>query len=159
MWAPWRIEYIRTPGKSDGECILCQKANSSNDSDELIVYRGKHSFVLLNLYPYNNGHLLITPYEHTSDFEYLPRETQLEMMDLVSTGMKIIKKSMNAEGFNFGANFGDIAGAGIDEHVHLHLVPRWKGDTNFMPVLGHTKVMVEDLKSTRDLLAKEFNKI
>ncbi|MBC8213763.1 MAG: HIT domain-containing protein [Candidatus Marinimicrobia bacterium] len=159
MWAPWRIEYIRTPGKSDGECILCQKAHSKNDRDELIVYRGKYSFVLLNLYPYNNGHLLITPYKHTSNFDSLNRETQIEMMDFVSKSMKIIKKIMNAEGFNFGANFGDIAGAGIDEHVHLHLVPRWKGDTNFMPVLGHTKVMVEDLKSTRDLLKKEFNKI
>ena len=112
----------------------------------------------MNLYPYNNGHLMVLPYEHCSAFDKLPSETQIEMMKLTSDCMDIIRRTMKAEGFNFGANFGQVAGAGIEEHLHFHIVPRWNGDTNFMPVLGHTKVQVDGLKETRQLIADEFKK-
>jgi ATP adenylyltransferase len=156
LWAPWRMDYIRTPKDNHKSCVLCEKIKSSNDIENLVVFRGDFSFIILNLYPYNNGHLLVIPYEHCDDFSELSTETQIEMMNLSSRAMKIMKSKMNAEGFNFGANFGSAGGAGIDDHIHLHIVPRWDGDTNFMPVLGHTKVQVDGLIETRNFLAKHF---
>ena len=156
LWAPWRMEYIRAPKPSNNNCIFCEKLNSDKDDDNLIIYRGEKSFILLNLYPYNNGHAMVSPYEHKSEFHTLDIETQLEMMKLSSKLMKIIKSEMKSEGFNFGANFGSAAGAGIKEHVHLHIVPRWKGDTNFMPILSHTKVQVDGLKETLQFLKPFF---
>ena len=102
---------------------------------------------------------MVTPYEHEEHFELLPLDTQLEMMSLSSKAMKVLKQNLNADGFNFGANFGEVAGAGIKEHLHMHIVPRWIGDTNFMPVMGHTKVMIDGLKETRKLLFEAFNKL
>ncbi len=127
-----------------------------SDEDNLVVHRGEFAYVLLNLYPYNNGHLMIAPYEHEKNFDRLQADIQLEMMNLMTLSMKILRESLNADGFNFGANFGEVAGAGIKEHLHLHLVPRWIGDTNFMPVMGHTKVMVDGLKETRKKLSEAF---
>ena len=157
LWAPWRIDYIRTP-KEDG-CVFCAKSEPGDDRESLVLFRGKNSFILMNLYPYSNGHLMIAPYQHTSKTLELSRETNLEIIHMVNQSMEILKIAMKAEGFNFGANLGKIAGAGIEEHLHYHVVPRWTGDTNFMPILGHTKVMVEGLKETWDILEPNFNKI
>jgi ATP adenylyltransferase len=118
-----------------------------------------NSFVLMNLYPYNNAHLLISPYNHVDTTLNLSSQVLNEMMYLANESMSIIKMTMNAEGFNFGANIGAIGGAGIKDHVHFHVVPRWLGDTNFMPVIGHTKVMVEGLLETYDMLKPKFDKI
>ena len=156
LWAPWRMGYIRTSKNKFGPCIFCDKSKMGKDDENLVVYRLEHSYVLLNLYPYNNGHLMVAPYEHESNFDKLKSDTQVEMMNLVSLSMNILRENLNADGFNFGANFGEVAGAGIKEHLHFHLVPRWIGDTNFMPVMGHTKVMVDGLKETRKQLADAF---
>ncbi|MBA7610960.1 AP-4-A phosphorylase [subsurface metagenome] len=155
LWAPWRMEYIRAPETADG-CIFCDKPAAGDDWENLIVYRGQHAFVMMNLYPYNNGHVLIAPYRHVSEFDDLEPPVQLEMLDLVSRAMAIMRREMQAGGFNFGANIGAAAGAGIEPHIHLHVVPRWSGDTNFMPVIGGTKVQVQSLRETRDLLAAGF---
>ena len=151
------MEYIRSP-KYNG-CIFCEKSTSDLDRDNLVLFRGKDSFVLMNLYPYNNAHLLIAPYDHVDNTIVLRENVILEMMNLANAAMGIIKNNMNAEGFNFGANIGAIGGAGIKEHIHFHVVPRWLGDTNFMPVIGHTKVMVEGLLETFDALKPHFDKI
>ncbi len=157
LWAPWRMEYILAPKPVD-ECIFCDKPAAGDDRENLIVCRGKQAFVMMNLYPYNNGHVLIAPYRHVPEFDDLEPEVQLEMLNLVSRAMSIMRREMQAGGFNFGANIGAAAGAGIEPHIHLHLVPRWTGDTNFMPVVGGAKVQVQSLRETRDLLAAGFLK-
>jgi len=151
------MEYIRGP-KEDG-CIFCDKSASDQDRDNLVLFRGKESFILMNLYPYNNAHLLVAPYKHANTTLGLPSETLSEMMFLVNESIRIMSISMQAEGFNFGANIGAVGGAGIKDHVHFHVVPRWQGDTNFMPIIGHTKVMVEGLQETFDELKPQFDKI
>ena len=158
LWAPWRMGYIRTPKNEFGPCIFCDKAKIGDDEENLVVHRGEYAYILMNLYPYNNGHLMVAPYEHEEHFDSLPLDTQLEMMSLSSEAMNVLRRSLNADGFNFGANFGEVAGAGIKEHLHMHIVPRWIGDTNFMPVMGHTKVMIDGLKETRKQLADTFGK-
>ena len=157
LWSPWRMEYIRSP-KEKG-CIFCQKSDNKKDRDNLVLFRGNDAFVLMNLYPYNNAHLLIAPYEHADTTLALSPQVSNEMMYLANESMRLIKMTMNAEGFNFGANIGAIGGAGIKDHIHFHVVPRWLGDTNFMPVIGHTKVMVEGLLETFDELIPHFRKI
>ena len=157
LWSPWRMDYIRTP-KEKG-CVFCEKSKDDQDRKNLVLFRGKDSFVLMNLYPYNNSHLLIAPYDHLDTTVDLSPQVLNEMMYLANESMSIIKMTMNAEGFNFGANIGAIGGAGIKDHVHFHIVPRWLGDTNFMPVIGHTKVMVEGLLETYDMLKPHFDKI
>ncbi len=157
MWSPWRMEYVRTP-KDDG-CVFCKKSASDQDRNNLVLFKGTNSIVLMNLYPYNNAHLLIAPYKHVDTTLELSSQVSNEMMNLANESMRIIKMAMNAEGFNFGANIGAIGGAGIKDHIHFHVVPRWLGDTNFMPVIGHTKVMVEGLLETYDELKPHFEKI
>jgi len=157
LWAPWRIEYIRSP-KEDG-CIFCDKPAGDNDREDLILYRGEKVFILMNLYPYNNAHLMIAPYIHVDNTEELDADTYKEIMVLADQSMAILKETMGAQGFNFGANIGAVAGAGIEEHIHFHIVPRWAGDTNFMPVLGHTKVEVQGLQECYDLLRPHFDRI
>ncbi|MFH1850896.1 MAG: HIT domain-containing protein [Candidatus Neomarinimicrobiota bacterium] len=157
LWAPWRMEYIRAPKATD--CIFCDKSRQNKDRANLLLYRGKDSFVLMNLYPYNNGHLMIAPYRHGDSIHDLSAEAKLEIMTLADQTMKILARQMNTQGFNFGANLGAAAGAGIAEHLHFHIVPRWSGDTNFMPVLGHTKVMVQGLLETYDQIKPEFDLI
>ena len=158
LWAPWRMEYILSKKTNSDTCIFCDKKDGSDDDENLIVFRGKYSMILMNLYPYNNGHLMIIPYSHKEKFESLSKKTQNEMMILVSKSMTILRKTLNAEGFNFGSNLGEAAGAGIKEHLHFHIVPRWTGDTNFMPVIGQTKVQVDGLRETRKKLNKAFLK-
>ena len=157
LWAPWRIDYIRTP-KEKG-CIFCNKSNDEDDRESLILYRGNESFVLMNLYPYSNGHLMISPYQHTSDTNDISSQGNEEIMWLANQSMNILTHAMNAEGFNFGANLGKAGGAGIEEHIHYHIVPRWSGDTNFMPVVGNTKVLVEGLRESWDNLKPHFDSL
>ena len=157
LWAPWRIDYIRSE-KEEG-CIFCDKPANGDDRTMLILYRGEYSFVLMNLYPYNNGHLMIAPYQHTGNTQELSYSSRSEIMELADQTMMIQKNVMNAEGFNYGANIGYSGGAGIADHIHFHIVPRWAGDTNFMPVVGHTKVQVQGLRETYDDLKPHFDKL
>ena len=157
LWAPWRMDYIRTP-KEDG-CVFCKKHQSTKDRENLLLFRGEESFVLMNLYPYSNGHLMISPYKHTSNTNDISSIGNQEIMFLTNKSMEIIKNIMGADGFNIGANLGKAAGAGIEEHLHFHIVPRWIGDTNFMPVVGNTKVMVEGLQETWDSMKPQFDLI
>lgn len=154
LWAPWRIEYIKAP--KNEKCVFCEKLEQNDDRETLILYRGSFSFVIMNLYPYNNAHLMFAPYQHVDDPTKLSMDTKTEIVSLVDSAMKILRKTLKAEGFNYGVNIGKAAGAGIEEHVHYHLVPRWIGDTNFMPVIGHTKTVVEGLQETYDSLKAEF---
>ena len=153
LWAPWRIEYVRAPKEEDG-CIFCDLPAANDDKESLILLRGASAYVVLNRFPYNNAHLLIAPFEHNSEFDALAAGTQHEMLSLATRSMAVLRQELDAGGFNFGANFGAAAGAGIEEHVHLHVVPRWTGDTNFMPVIGTTKVQVQGLQDTWELLTK-----
>lgn len=155
LWAPWRMEYIKSENKSDG-CIFCQKSAEIKDRENLILYRGESCFVIMNFYPYNNGHLMVVPYLHTSKFSDLSEKEHLEIMRVMRKSMDILTEIMKCEGFNVGLNLGRCAGAGIDQHLHFHIVPRWEGDTNFMPIVGHTKVISEALFETWDNLKKYF---
>ncbi|ASJ14273.1 HIT family protein [Thermococcus radiotolerans] len=157
MWAPWRIEYIRSP-KHDG-CIFCDFPKENRDKERLILYRGKHCFIIMNNYPYNPGHVMIAPYRHVGRWEDLTDYELLEMMQLSQLMIKALKKTMKPQGFNMGVNLGRVAGAGIDDHVHLHIVPRWNGDTNFMPVIADTKVIPESLEEAYDELKKAIDEI
>lgn len=147
LWTPWRMEYILDNSKSS-RCVFCHKPKEDDDRTNLILHRGKKSFVIMNRYPYNNGHLLITPYSHVGDMEGLSEEELCEMTIEMQRSIGILKKVMNPDGFNMGMNLGKAAGSGIDDHIHLHIVPRWKGDTNFMPVLSDVRVMPEHLDDT-----------
>lgn len=156
LWAPWRIEYITNPKEKD--CFFCKYPKENNDKKRLIISRGKSAFVIMNFYPYTNGHLMVAPYEHTSEFSDLGNDTKLEMINLVEGSIRVLKKVMNPQGFNIGLNLGEVSGAGIKDHLHFHIVPRWSGDTNFMPVIAHTKVIVEGLQETWEKLRSEFNR-
>ena len=158
LWAPWRMDYIRAPKKVSRN-TFSSKLDEGSDKDNLILYRGAYCFVCMNLYPYNNGHLLVVPYEVVDRPENLQNEVLFEIMEISTMAMKILREKMNAEGFNFGANIGSSSGAGIAEHLHFHIVPRWSGDTNFMPVVGQTKVHVQGLEDTYNDLIGLFKKI
>ncbi|MEC8839028.1 MAG: HIT domain-containing protein [Candidatus Neomarinimicrobiota bacterium] len=157
LWAPWRINYIRE--QKEKGCIFCSKQKSTDDKNSLIFSRGDHSFVLMNLYPYNNAHLLISPYEHVETTDKLDLETLNEIIWFANESMIIMKENLKADGYNFGANIGSAGGAGIVDHIHFHVVPRWNGDTNFMPVISETKVQVQGLQETYDELKIHFDKI
>ena len=157
LWAPWRISYIRD--QKEKGCVFCLKQKSNDDRHSLILSRGAHSFVLMNLYPYNNSHLLISPYKHVENTEKLNIEALNEIIWFANESMIIIKETLNADGYNFGANIGSAGGAGIADHIHFHVVPRWNGDTNFMPIIGETKVQVQGLQETYDELIIHFDKL
>lgn len=157
IWAPWRINYILGP-KETG-CLFCEKLQAKNSREALILYQGKKSFVMMNLYPYNNGHLMIAPYRHLSSLDLLEKNDLLDLMQLVQESAKIIKQLFKPDGLNIGINEGKVAGAGVADHLHLHTVPRWSGDTNFMPVLSDTRVISEHLFSTYDKLLPYFEKL
>jgi ATP adenylyltransferase len=144
IWTPWRYEYVSSVDEREG-CIFCDKAKEENDRENLLVHRGERCFAILNLFPYTTGHLMIAPYEHTGTIEKLDPETLTEMMVLAQRCMSAIREIFGPEGFNLGVNISRVAGAGITEHVHLHLVPRWKGDSNFMPVIAETRVLPRTL--------------
>lgn len=154
VWAPWRIEYIRAE-KPTG-CILCDKPKETKDKENYLLYRGKKNFIMLNSYPYNPGHLLIAPYRHIGSLEELTEAERNEHYELVSRSIVVLKKVFRPAGFNLGANLGRVAGAGIEDHFHSHIVPRWQGDNNFMPVLGETKVIPQALADTYQTLIGKF---
>jgi ATP adenylyltransferase len=143
------MAYIMSDKKSES-CVFCQKLaqGPENDHENYVLFRGEHAFVVLNLYPYNNGHLMVLPYDHIASLEDLPLDVQAEMIHLVSHFIKLVRLAMAPTGFNVGMNIGKAAGAGIDDHVHIHIVPRWHGDTNFMPIVAETRVIPEWLDDT-----------
>jgi ATP adenylyltransferase len=157
LWAPWRIQYIK--GAPPEGCVFCVLPTEGRDRDHRIVYRGQRVFVILNTFPYNSGHLMVVPYRHVADLGALQDDEALELVHLTTAAIEAITGTYGAEGFNVGVNLGRAAGAGIVDHVHLHVVPRWVGDTNFMPVLGEVKVLPEDLSVTHDRLAKALQDV
>jgi ATP adenylyltransferase len=153
LWRPWRMNYVRNiESFRDEVCIFCSKSAQSDDAKSLILYRGDTAFIIMNLYPYNTGHVMVAPYRHIGDLELLEETELKELMVLTNLAIKAIKREMNPHGFNLGINLGKAAGAGFDEHVHMHIVPRWQGDTNFMPVVGESKVMPENIADTYERL-------
>lgn len=151
LWAPWRIKYIL--GKKEG-CIFCDKVKENKDRENYILLRGKNAFVMLNTFPYSNGHLMVAPYKHVPDLEGLEKDVLAELMGLVKICTQILKKTLNPEGFNIGANLGKVAGAGVEGHIHIHIVPRWEGDSSFISTVGETKIIPESLDDTyRKLLS------
>jgi ATP adenylyltransferase len=155
LWAPWRLQYV-TQEKTEGGCIFCDKPKLGDDRAARIVHRGASAYVILNTFPYNNGHIMVAPFAHVSAIEDLPPETLHEMMDLAQQCARVFKMSFHPDGLNLGFNLGAAAGAGIKDHLHMHLVPRWVGDTNFMPVLADVRVIPQSLEQTYDLLAEGF---
>ena len=152
LWAPWRSKYIYLRKRSG--CIFCLARKSKNTKKLYILERSKHSFSLLNLYPYNNGHVMVAPYRHVKSLELLSDEELLDVISLINKTKVLIDKKMKPHGFNIGLNIGKTAGAGFAGHVHAHIVPRWNGDTNFMPVIAGSKVISESLDSVYELLRK-----
>jgi ATP adenylyltransferase len=157
LWAPWRMEYIKGP-QQEG-CILCDMPAAGNDAEHLILFRGKYNYVIMNLYPYSNGHLMIAPFAHVADYADLDGPTLLECSMMTQEALRCLRAAFSPDGVNVGLNLGRVAGAGILDHVHLHVVPRWQGDTNFMPVLSETKVISEHVRSTYEQLRPYFEKI
>ena len=153
LWTPWRYRYVSQAGKSS-ECIFCNAAASNLDAETLIVLRGAKTFVILNRYPYTTGHVMIVPYEHTADFSGLNAEATGEMMQFAQRVQRALLQTYSPEGFNLGMNLGKMAGAGIADHLHLHLLPRWTGDTNFMTSIGETRLGPEELPVTYEKLRK-----
>ncbi|MEJ5173618.1 MAG: HIT domain-containing protein [Hydrogenothermaceae bacterium] len=147
LYSPWRSQYIDGLEKSEG-CFLCKAFEERDDEKNLVLYRGKNVFVILNLYPYNAGHLMVCPNQHIGDFTQLDSETLCEISLITQKMVKLLKIVLKPDGFNIGYNLGRSAGAGLETHIHNHIVPRWNGDTNFMPVLGETRVISYDLKET-----------
>jgi ATP adenylyltransferase len=156
LWAPWRMAYVGTKEPTAG-CIFCEKPKQESDADNLIVHRGKTGFVILNAFPYNNGHLMIVPYRHLSDLRQMEPGELLEWMTLTQLSLSALEQAFGPEGYNLGINMGKVAGAGIADHVHLHIVPRWNGDTNFMPVIGDVKVLPEALGRSFEKLKAAFD--
>ena len=154
IWAPWRIQYILEE-KPKG-CILCDKPGENKDRENYILSRGRHNFIMLNSYPYNPGHLLIAPYRHTGSLEDLAEAERNEHFAMVSRTITILREVFKPGGFNIGANLGKVAGAGIDDHFHSHIVPRWQGDTNYVPVLGDIRVVPQALADTYKMLEGKF---
>jgi ATP adenylyltransferase len=162
LWSPWRSQYIDSflDKHKSKECILCEMAKEeTGDLTNLLIEKGEYTFTVLNLYPYNNGHLMIVPYAHKEDFDQLTSAENIEIMEKLQMAIKALKMTIGPEGFNIGANVGKVSGAGIDDHIHFHIVPRWNGDTNFMPVLGEVKVISQELQSTKKKLLEAYSKI
>ena len=147
LYAPWRFTYIKSTveQKENGRCIFCE-AVKKDDDEALILIRGEYAYVIMNLYPYNSGHVMVVPYRHISDYTRLSIEEAKEIHILASAAIEAIREVMHPHGFNLGYNLGRVAGAGIEDHIHLHIVPRWNGDTNFMPVIAGVKVLSQDVR-------------
>ena len=157
IWAPWRLDYVKDAAKdSESECIFCTKPAEGDDEANFIVHRGDRCYVILNLFPYTNGHLMIAPYEHLATLPELDRETVAETMALAQRAMVVLDERYEPHGYNLGINQGRVAGAGYEGHVHMHVVPRWSGDTNYMPVLADTRVMPQTLEQTYQALRGQF---
>ena len=160
LWAPWRSAYIRSARRETARCIFCfGKLNTLARRRRLVLYDGSDAVVMLNRYPYNNGHLLIAPRRHTADFEQLRPAESAALFTLQTASVRIMKRALAPHGFNLGVNLGRVAGAGIADHLHWHVVPRWNGDTNFMPVLSQTRVASEHLEASFALLEPLFREL
>lgn len=147
LWSPWRMEYINNHDKVEG-CVFCNAINAADGQENLIVMRGKLAFVILNRYPYTSGHLMVVPFAHRPALDELDSDTRAEIMELTNQAVLALLRIYHPQGFNLGMNIGAVAGAGIAEHVHLHIVPRWGGDTNFMSAVADTRVLPESLEET-----------
>ncbi len=154
IWAPWRVQYIE--GEKPEGCFLCEKPAESDDAANYILFRGEWNFVVLNAYPYNPGHLLVAPYRHIASPELMTAEESQEHFDIISRAVAVFRKVYKPGGLNIGINLGRAAGAGLEDHVHTHVVPRWHGDTNFMPVFADVKVLSDSLDNVYRKLAGEF---
>jgi ATP adenylyltransferase len=157
IWAPWRMKYILSD-KTQG-CAFCQALQAGDDKANYILYRGEKAFIILNTFPYTNGHVMVVPYAHIGDLVELDRETLLDMMLLTQKTLQAMRQAMGPHGFNVGLNLGEAAGAGIQDHVHIHIVPRWQNDTNFMPVLADVRVIPDSLEETYDKLHAALHKL
>jgi ATP adenylyltransferase len=158
IWAPWRLPYVKDASKDKEErCIFCTKPAENDDQRNFVVHRGPLCFVILNTFPYTNGHLMVAPYEHTPALQELDAETVAEMMALSQAAMRRLEEVYSPHGYNVGFNQGRIAGAGFESHIHMHVVPRWGGDTNFMPVLADTRVMPQTLEQSYEALRGGFD--
>jgi ATP adenylyltransferase len=157
IWAPWRLEYVKDAAKdAEDECIFCISSDGGDDEADLIVHRGERCFVILNKYPYTNGHLMVAPFEHVDTLQALDTATVGEIMELAQRGMKALESTYAPHGYNVGFNQGRVAGAGVEHHIHMHVVPRWGGDTNFMPVLADTRVMNQTLADSYATVREAF---
>jgi ATP adenylyltransferase len=157
LWAPWRMKYVKS--KKLDECIFCSLPKENDDEKNFILHRGQSAFIIMNIFPYNSAHLMISPFQHIGCLTEQDASQFKEMNQLISGCVKILRAAINPEGFNIGYNIGKAGGAGYDEHIHCHIVPRWIGDTNFMPVLGETKVHPEHLKVTYNKLLPYFKNL
>ena len=161
LFSPWRSQYIASfsdKTRKDDACIFCAAVKEKKDARNLILLRRKYCFVMMNLYPYNSGHLMIIPYTHTAELSTLSAKEHADIMTTTSLAIDALAATMKPHGFNFGSNFGRVAGAGIDQHLHFHVVPRWNGDTNFMPTLADTRVVSESILATYKRLKRNFVK-
>jgi ATP adenylyltransferase len=157
IWAPWRMEYIRN--HEPGGCFLCDIIESKDDGENLVLKRADLCFAVMNRYPYNNGHLMIAPYRHADTLDAMTPEERAEMTELTNQAIRALTAAVHPHGFNIGLNIGEAAGAGLKDHIHQHIVPRWSGDTNFMPVLGETRVIPQALKELRDELEEAWKNL
>jgi ATP adenylyltransferase len=155
LWSPWRYRYISGEAPANG-CIFCVKPAANDDREHLIVHRGEHNFVILNLYPYTSGHLMVAPFAHIPTLEEAPEPVAAELMALTRRAERLLRQTYRAPGFNIGMNIGSSAGAGVAGHIHMHVLPRWPGDANFMTVVGETRVLPEDLGETWNKLTQAF---
>lgn len=159
IWAAWRMAYISDKKQKYEGCIFCDFPKAGNDEEYKVLYHGKYSYIIMNAFPYSNGHLMVIPYRHTNDFTSLSDEESEEIMKLGRLAINALKKVYNPNGFNVGWNLGEVAGAGIAQHIHMHIVPRWNGDTNFMPVIGETRVIPEDLSTGYAKIRKAIDEL
>lgn len=159
LWAPWRIEYILSSDKKSDECIFCSRLAQSDDAGNLILYRGREAFVIMNRFPYNSGHLMVVPNRHVGNFLALTESENLELMNILQRSVQVLDRVMHPDGYNLGMNLGRVSGAGVADHLHMHVVPRWNGDTNFMPVIADTKVISEALDKTYAKLKEAFDEL
>ena len=159
LWAPWRMKFIEELRDKGSGCIFCELAQPGDDRERLVLHRGKSCYAVLNRYPYNNGHMMVVPYRHAGELSDLTGDEHREMLAICSGAMGIVREAMEAEGFNMGINVGAVAGAGITGHIHMHLVPRWRGDSNFLPIIGGTKSLPEYLDDTYGRLVEGFRNL
>ena len=157
LWAPWRRKYVEKP--QGDNCFLCEALKKEDGLENFILHRGKHSFIIMNLFPYNSGHLMVAPLRHEGDFLKIKDEEFSEIVKFVKLGIKALNKVYSPQGFNVGINIGKPAGAGLIDHIHVHIVPRWEGDTNFLPVTSGTKVIPEDIKDSYRKIKKEIDSL
>ncbi len=155
VWAPWRMEYVGSDQEREG-CIFCPGHDRAQDEKKLILYRGEWSIVLMNRFPYSNGHLLVAPLRHISSFDALSQDEKLDLLNMVERSLSALKEVMDPAGFNIGMNLGKVAGAGVEDHMHFHVVPRWSGDTNYMTVLGEVRIIPEHIRATYEKLLPFF---